>query len=649
VDPNDDLPAVVTVNGDKTINFRIPRNKNVNGTEHGRGYVMYGPSGPQGTMTLSNVNNVIAPDANAGSNGTSRITPINVIKANTFKVTLNTNKVNLLGTIRDADADGDNALLKIDGGLNINSNPGIDNVVYNHVNYGFEEFTTTHTPGYNNSATNYAGTYEQNIDATQLSEGYHYIESRAFRHRNAATEGENPPPIYSSFKSVVYIDRLPPVSAPAGVENKPFGGSNDRRFNAQSVDKTASNVYILMDIPASRTDAQILAGLTGNQATQTDRDMWARDINSATTGNHVMTVVTYEVTGNYSIQRFPGQWAQTGNGAGLGDTDRNNTYSNLDVFGFTSVLKSNNTQFNATSDFDANGLVDLTDTFLYGPKLESVNANATTMTAYKNLLADSYVTTGTWTVSGAKTVNEVTAGRTIVPATATLSARSIQGNALEVAAGGKVKIRANGTDTGMVKLSTLSLASGAALDLNDNDLIVNNGNYATISGLVMQGYRDSADTAANGIISSTGQTTVGSPILAVFDNSLLQTNTWPFGGSTVVSPNAVLGKYTYIGDADLNGMVTPDDYGAIDSNLGQTVSTAGGMNWFQGDWNFDGEITPDDYGAVDANLGNGQGGALVATGLAAQGVAAVPEPSSVLMISLGALATIRRRAKRKQR
>ncbi|HEX8524297.1 MAG TPA: PEP-CTERM sorting domain-containing protein, partial [Tepidisphaeraceae bacterium] len=112
-------------------------------------------------------------------------------------------------------------------------------------------------------------------------------------------------------------------------------------------------------------------------------------------------------------------------------------------------------------------------------------------------------------------------------------------------------------------------------------------------------------------------------------------------------------QFTYIGDADLNGQVTPDDYGAIDSNLGAHVGTAeetGGMNWLAGDWNFDGDITPDDYGGVDANLGNGQtqGPQLAASGLmAANGIAAVPEPTSLGLLGVAGAGMLMRRRRSK--
>ncbi|HEX8524300.1 MAG TPA: PEP-CTERM sorting domain-containing protein [Tepidisphaeraceae bacterium] len=224
----------------------------------------------------------------------------------------------------------------------------------------------------------------------------------------------------------------------------------------------------------------------------------------------------------------------------------------------------------------------------------------------------------------------------------TLEVKQVRAASLTVAQGA-VEVAANGAITGQTVVNTLSIAAGAKLDLKDNDLVVNNGNFLAISDLRWQGYRDFEDSTATGIVSSVGQTLVGHPILAVFDNTQLQTGDWPFGAGNSVGANAVLGQFAYLGDADLNGMVTPDDYGAVDSNLGLHVGTAevsGGMNWFAGDWNFDGDITPDDYSAIDANLGLGG-----SNPLAANGLAAVPEPSAMALLGVGALA-LRRRVKR---
>jgi hypothetical protein len=54
-------------------------------------------------------------------------------------------------------------------------------------------------------------------------------------------------------------------------------------------------------------------------------------------------------------------------------------------------------------------------------------------------------------------------------------------------------------------------------------------------------------------------------------------------------------KYTYAGDANLDGIVSGDDYSAIDFN----VLVPGASGWFNGDFNYDGIISGDDYSAID--------------------------------------------------
>ena len=66
-------------------------------------------------------------------------------------------------------------------------------------------------------------------------------------------------------------------------------------------------MHFLLDLPASLTDEQILAQVnSGNRAGYYDRDQFIRGF-GVNFGNHVATVVTYEPTGNYNIQRFATQ------------------------------------------------------------------------------------------------------------------------------------------------------------------------------------------------------------------------------------------------------------------------------------------------------------------------------------------------------
>jgi hypothetical protein len=70
-----------------------------------------------------------------------------------------------------------------------------------------------------------------------------------------------------------------------------------------------------------------------------------------------------------------------------------------------------------------------------------------------------------------------------------------------------------------------------------------------------------------------------------------------FSGQTVDATTVVV-KYTYGGDANLDGVVSGDDFSAIDFNAGGQ----GSNGWYNGDFNYDGVIGGDDYSAIDFNI-----------------------------------------------
>src|SRR5207253_5443686 len=179
--------------------------------------------------------------------------------------------------------------------------------------YGFENFTTANTPGFTSGTGN--GTYAQSINSANLSEGYHYITTRAYRHR-----ADGGPDIYNDFKKVIYVDRLPPSSAINSLTQNGSGNAKALNVQARSLDQTADNVHVLLDTGAALTDAQILAMLSsGTKSIQTDSDLFSKVFSSVTTGTHVITIVTREITNNYSIIRATGYQVLNGRGLGFGD------------------------------------------------------------------------------------------------------------------------------------------------------------------------------------------------------------------------------------------------------------------------------------------------------------------------------------------
>jgi hypothetical protein len=404
VDPNNDIPDLITVDANRKVNLRIPRNRNPNGQEHGRGYVVYGVATPQGMLSVSNVAKVIAPETPTNNtNGVARLSPIQVISADSFDVELRTTAVNLLGNpaFRDRDADGDNALLRIDGGLDLNGNGQVDFRTPGPTSYGFEEFITFRQPGY--SQPDGAGIYRQAIDATTLGEGFHYLTARAYRHRNT---GE--PAVFSDFKKVLYVDRQKPLSAiesflPIQPANANAG---DRDLIVRSLDSTAyrmtaqelanaggpqhSGVHVFLDLPAALTETQVLEMVgQSSQASQYDRDLWKYGFFGAKHGNHVATVVTYEISGNVNIQRFPGLFTQTSFGRGLGDINFDHQFTPADIAGvagsFEVVLYQQNGVFNPAADLDGNGRINSVDLIKLGPTIAAAGASQATIDTWQGV------------------------------------------------------------------------------------------------------------------------------------------------------------------------------------------------------------------------------------------------------------------------
>ncbi len=372
---NEDIPEVLqatndSFEGQSYVNARFLRNG-----DGDRGYLVYGLQTPQSELgiELSNVASVLAggtPQATGFSNGTTRLEDLHVIKGDSFDVTLRTQAVSLPGDIRDRDADGSNALLRLDAGVDVNGNGVVDVSSPDSVAYGFEDFTTSKIIGHNAADGN--GQYVQSIDTTQLAEGTHFITARAFRHRD-----DGGPAVFSDFTKSIYVDRLKPVSEIASFE--PFDESNpdNRDIIVRSVDKTAESVHVFYNLPASFTEAEILSFVgQNNQTGQIDRDQFAFGVFGVQHGNNVATVVTIEQTGNSNVQRFGGLFAETSNGAGLGDINFDGSFTTSDVANvagaFEEILYSENSQFNAAADINGDGLIDTFD--LLG--LESVYQDA---------------------------------------------------------------------------------------------------------------------------------------------------------------------------------------------------------------------------------------------------------------------------------
>jgi len=154
-----------------------------------------------------------------------------------------------------------------------------------------------------------------------------------------------------------------------------------------------------------------------------------------------------------------------------------------------------------------------------------------------------------------------------------------------------VTIGRNGSPQSVVQVTALTVSPTAAyLDLNNNAMIIDYGNNAdpisTIDGLLQTGYASGAwngygirSTAAN--TDPNGVTAIGSA-----DNQDLDDTT--FAGVSVAE-NSVLLKYTYYGDANLDGVVNKQDVALL--AVGYNFD---GTGWDSGDFNYSGSVNKAD-------------------------------------------------------
>ncbi len=268
------------------------------------------------------------------------------------------------------------------------------------------------------------------------------------------------------------------------------------------------------------------------------------------------------------------------------------------------------------------------------------------------------ITTGTINVNNAATLTFAANPGAGVLATNVAPAVNIKsGGTVTVALPSVHTARQLLTTTGGLTLAGATDAWTGKLDLTSNDLDVPAGNLGTITNQIKAGFNQGT-FSGQGITSSaaannpTHLTTLGviqnndgaghqiygtSGTLGLFD-----------GQDTPL--NDVLVKYTYFGDANLDGQVDGSDYTRIDAAFGTPLT-----GWINGDFNYDGHIDGSDYTLIDSAF-NTQSGSLTtgvsgfAFSTASLGTttlgttSAVPEPSSFgLALSFELLFRRRRR------
>lgn len=241
-------------------------------------------------------------------------------------------------------------------------------------------------------------------------------------------------------------------------------------------------------------------------------------------------------------------------------------------------------------------------------------------------------------VNGASVVTKTGTGRLTANHFRT-NGLNIQTREVQVAQG-----PANNSQGGISKVGSFLIAGGPAapqarLDLTNNAMIISDTPAgpeaeAAVRSYISAGYAGGS-WGGDGVASSSADFGVGSFGLGYSDAGPLGITT--FLGVPVL-PTDTLIRFTLYGDADINGTVNLSDFNRLASNFGSTNAL-----WREGDFDYNSNVNLGDFNRLAANFGlsASPGGPTPADWSAL--ASAVPEPTSLGVVGLGAIGLLARR------
>jgi hypothetical protein len=186
----------------------------------------------------------------------------------------------------------------------------------------------------------------------------------------------------------------------------------------------------------------------------------------------------------------------------------------------------------------------------------------------------------------------------------------------------------------VVVADDLLVDGNGLLDLNDNDLIVKataetrNAILGQVTSWIKSARGTNGDWQGSGITSGEAGAKAAAKeaytgLAVILNDNGGKAILTSFAGEAV-GANDILVKYTWNGDANLDGVIDAADYFLADSGF---ITQVGGYR--NGDFNFDGAVDAGDYFLIDSAFIAQTG---VLAGLGALRTAAVPEPSCMVML-----------------
>ena len=260
--------------------------------------------------------------------------------------------------------------------------------------------------------------------------------------------------------------------------------------------------------------------------------------------------------------------------------------------------------YRTTSPLPAGGL-----TFNGGPGADGLqvdgNASANTVTVTSASLTydtvplnyTSLTSLGVLPGTGADSITINSGTLTITPGGSTTQVNPVTFSSLAISAGAKLLVASPSVHAGRTVLIVSNLSDAGALDLGGNDMIVRSGSLSAITALAATGYAGGTWTGAGLSSYAAANDTSYLTALGVIQASAAA-NTSTFDGITIASTD-VLVKYTYYGDANLDGTVNQTDEALLDAGY-----NGGLTGWANGDFNYDGVVNGTDYTFFDNGYNN---------------------------------------------